>query len=108
MYFAKSGDVLAQSAPDTVLRLFSRLHRGRVVDVRGELGVLDHLREQQGPRARYHLVDRVSAAAQRKPAPLAQLVGELVEDPADVRPDACGCRKVRQGIEVMRVAAVLG
>src|SRR5947208_16845434 len=100
MYFAKSGDVLAQSATDTVLRLFSRLHRGRVVDVRGELGVLDHLREQPGPRASYHLVGRVSAAAHRTPAPLAQLVGDLVQAPADVRPGAGGAREVRSGIAV--------
>src|SRR5690348_8006204 len=105
--FAKAAKVLVQSRPDPLLRLRGGHDRRRVVDRLRQLRVLDHLREQQRPRARHDFADRVAPSPERQPPPLAQLVRELMEGGADTRPDARRGSKMRERVEVMRVAAVL-
>ena len=51
MHLAEAVEVLAQGAPDPFLRLLAGHHGRRIVDIGGEIRPLDHLREQQGPRA---------------------------------------------------------
>src|SRR4029077_13908727 len=97
---AESSQVVLQRSPDTLLRLRFRRNRRRVVDLRRQLRVLHHLREQQRPRARHDLADRVAPTSQRQPPSLAQLVGELVERRADLWPDPCRGGKGGGGGEV--------
>ena len=80
---------------------------GWVVDVGSEVRPLYHLCKEKRPRAGHDLVDGIAATTQRQPPSFTQLVGQLVEHAADARPYACGGGKMREGVEVVGVAAVL-
>src|SRR5207245_4441957 len=80
VHLAQAVEVFAQGAPDPVLPLLARHHGRRIVDIAGEIRPLYHLREQQGPRTRHNLVDRVAASTQREPPAVAKLMRELAED----------------------------
>src|SRR5207248_255360 len=53
---AQPAEVLAQGLPHTFLGLAAGNDRGGIVDLGGQLWVLDHLREQEGPRAGHDLI----------------------------------------------------
>src|SRR5260370_40965293 len=107
VHLAEGPQVPEQRLPYPLLRIRARGDARRIVQVRGEVWPLDHLREKQGPRARHHLVDRISPTPQCQPPALAQLVRELVENLPHARPDARRRRDVGQRIQVVRVATVL-
>src|SRR5260370_28000484 len=107
VHLAEGPQVPAQRLPYPLLRIRARDDARWIVKVSGEVWPLDHLREKQGPRARHHLVDRISPTPQCQPPALAQLVRELVENLPHARPDARRRRDVGQRIQVVRVATVL-
>src|SRR5947209_15523564 len=56
-----------QCRPHPFLCLLAGYHTRRVVEIFGQVRAPYHLGEEQRPRARNHLVDRISPAPQRQP-----------------------------------------
>src|SRR5918998_3365844 len=63
---------------------------------------------EYGPGARDDAPDVVASAARGDPAALAELVGEVVDPPGNVLVEPHRRREVREGVEGVGVAAVLG
>ena len=95
----QAGQVALQIRPDALLRDRLGRKRVRVGEIRSQLPPFHHLGEEEGPGAGHDLTDRVAAAPERDPAPVAQLVRELVEPASDLRPQAGRAAEVGERIE---------
>ena len=100
-------DLVAREARQLHRALLAPLPQPILGHLLGHLLVRDDGPEG-GPGSRNDAPDVVAAPADGDPASLAELVGELVDPLWDVLVDASRHREVRQRVERVGVAAVLG